>query len=43
VGAIHLPLPELLHAFLGAGLMLERFAEGGGPVPVMFAVRAGKR
>jgi ubiquinone/menaquinone biosynthesis C-methylase UbiE len=43
VGATHLPLPELLHAFLDAGLVLERFAEGGGPVPVMFAVRAGKR
>jgi ubiquinone/menaquinone biosynthesis C-methylase UbiE len=42
VGAIHLPVPELLHAFLDAGLVLERFAEGGGPVPVMFAVRAGK-
>ena len=43
VGATHLPLPELLHAFLDAGLMLDRFTEGGGPVPVMFGVRAGKR
>jgi ubiquinone/menaquinone biosynthesis C-methylase UbiE len=43
VGAIHLPLPELLHAFLDAGLALDRFTEGGGPVPVMFGVRAAKR
>ena len=43
VGATHLPLPELLHAFLDAGLALDRFAEGGEPVPVMFAVRALKR
>jgi SAM-dependent methyltransferase len=43
VGAIHLPLPELLHAFLDAGLTLDRFAEGGGPVPVTFGVRAVKR
>jgi ubiquinone/menaquinone biosynthesis C-methylase UbiE len=43
VGATHLPLPELLHSFLDAGLVLDRFAEGGGPVPVMFGVRAAKR
>ena len=43
VGATHLPLPVLLHAFLDAGLTLDRFAEGGGPVPVMFGVRAVKR
>jgi ubiquinone/menaquinone biosynthesis C-methylase UbiE len=43
VGATHLPLPELLHAFLDAGLVLDRFIEGGGPVPVMFGVRAAKR
>ncbi|HEY7271675.1 MAG TPA: class I SAM-dependent methyltransferase [Actinoplanes sp.] len=43
VGATHLPLPALLHAFLDAGLVLDRFTEGGGPVPVMFGVRAGKR
>jgi ubiquinone/menaquinone biosynthesis C-methylase UbiE len=40
VGATHWPLPELLHAFLAAGLSLERFAEGGTPTPNMFAVRA---
>lgn len=40
VGAMHRPLPELLHAFLDAGLVLERFAEGGTPTPAMFAVRA---
>jgi SAM-dependent methyltransferase len=40
VGAIHRPLPELLHAMLDAGLVPERFAEGGAPTPVMFALRA---
>lgn len=42
VGAMHWPLPELLHAFIDAGLTLERFTEGGAPTPVMFAVRARK-
>lgn len=42
VGASHLPLPALLHAFLDAGLTPERFAEGGGPAPAMLAVRARK-
>jgi SAM-dependent methyltransferase len=40
VGASHWPLPALLHAFLAAGLRLERFAEGGAPVPTMLAIRA---
>ncbi|GAA1742638.1 class I SAM-dependent methyltransferase [Luedemannella helvata] len=40
VGAAHWPLPALLHAFLDAGLDLERFAEGGGPTPMTLAVRA---
>ena len=42
VGASHLPVPSLLHAFLDAGLRLERFAEGGAPVPMVLAVRARK-
>ncbi|MFI0348923.1 class I SAM-dependent methyltransferase [Actinomadura sp. 9N407] len=42
VGATHRPLPELLHAFLDAGLALERFAEGGEPTPVTLAIRARK-
>ncbi len=42
VGAMHRPMPDLLHAFLDAGLTLERFTEGGAPVPVMFAIRARK-
>jgi hypothetical protein len=42
VGAMHRPLPELLHAFLDAGLTLERFPEGGAPTPIMFAVKARK-
>lgn len=40
VGATHRPLPELLNAFLDAGLALERFTEGGAPVPVVLAARA---
>ncbi|MEV0777764.1 class I SAM-dependent methyltransferase [Streptomyces sp. NPDC050433] len=40
VGATHRPLPELLHAFLDAGLTPERFAESGGATPVVLAVRA---
>jgi SAM-dependent methyltransferase len=42
VGAIHWALPELLHAFLAAGLTLERFAEGGAPTPTVLAIRARK-
>ncbi|HTZ28444.1 MAG TPA: class I SAM-dependent methyltransferase [Streptosporangiaceae bacterium] len=42
VGATHFPLPSLLHAFLDAGLVLERFAEGAGPVPVVLGIRARK-
>jgi len=37
-----LPLPSLIHAFLDAGLTLERLAEGGGPTPAMLAIRARK-
>lgn len=40
VGASHLPLPDLLHAFHAADLTLERFAEGGGPTPVVLGVKA---
>ncbi|MFD3484019.1 class I SAM-dependent methyltransferase [Streptomyces sp. NPDC058665] len=39
VGATHRPLPELLHAFLDAGLTPERFAESGGPTPVVLAAK----
>ncbi|MBO0807063.1 MAG: class I SAM-dependent methyltransferase [Actinobacteria bacterium] len=42
VGASHWPLPALLHAFGDAGLALERFAEGGGPAPVVLGIRARK-
>ncbi|MFL6145061.1 MAG: class I SAM-dependent methyltransferase [Labedaea sp.] len=42
VGATHWPLPDLMHAFLDAGLTLERFAEGGTPTPIVLAVRARK-
>ncbi len=43
VGATHLPLPALMHAFLDAGLTPERFAEGGGPSPTVLAMRARVR
>jgi SAM-dependent methyltransferase len=42
VGASHLPLPGLLHAFLGAGLTLEQFTEGAEPTPVVLAIKARK-
>jgi len=42
VGAKHWPLPNLLHAFIHAGLMPERLFEGGTPVPTVLAVRARK-
>ena len=42
VGAQHWPLPELLGAFLAAGLVLDGFAEGGEPTPTMLAIRARK-
>lgn len=42
VGATHRPLPELLHAFLAAGLAFERFAEIGEPTPAVLAVKARK-
>lgn len=40
VGATHRPLPELLQAFLAAGLVLEGFFEGGRPTPAVLAIRA---
>jgi ubiquinone/menaquinone biosynthesis C-methylase UbiE len=40
VGATHFPLPVLLHAFLDAGLVFERFTEGGSPTPTTLSVRA---
>lgn len=42
VGANHWPLPELLRMFGDAGFTLERFAEGGAPVPMVFGIRARK-
>jgi SAM-dependent methyltransferase len=43
VGAAHFPLPALLNAVRDAGLTLDRFAEGGGPSPMVLALRARKR
>ncbi|MFI1992850.1 class I SAM-dependent methyltransferase [Actinoplanes sp. NPDC020271] len=42
VGASHWPLPELLHAFLEAGLALERFGEGGSPTPTVLGIRSAR-
>ena len=42
VGATHWPLPDLLHAFIEAGLAPERLTEGGEPTPVVLALRARK-
>jgi SAM-dependent methyltransferase len=42
VGATHLPLPGLMHAFLDAGLTPERLCEGGAPTPVVLALRTRK-
>jgi SAM-dependent methyltransferase len=42
VGATHMPLPALLRAFVEAGFVLERFKEGGEPIPTVLAVRALK-
>jgi SAM-dependent methyltransferase len=42
VGATHFPLPALVHAFVDAGLAVERLAEGRGPTPVVLAIRARK-
>lgn len=39
VGAIHRPLPGLLQLFVAAGLVLERFFEGGSPTPAVLAMR----
>lgn len=43
VGATHLPLSDLLNAFIGAGLAIERIVELGGPVPDVLAVRCSRR
>jgi hypothetical protein len=32
-----------MHAFLDAGLSIERLAEGGEPIPITLAIRARKR
>jgi SAM-dependent methyltransferase len=42
VGAVHRPLPELLHLFVDTGLAFERFTEGGGPSPVTLSARLRK-
>jgi SAM-dependent methyltransferase len=42
VGATHWPLPDLLQMVTDAGLVLERFAEGGTPTPITFSLRARK-
>ena len=42
-GMRHQPLPDLLNAFIGAGLVIERVEEPGDrPVPVSLGIRASK-
>lgn len=43
VGATHWSLPALMHAFLDAGLAVERLAEGGEPTPAVLAIRTRKQ
>lgn len=40
VGASHVPLGELLNAFVDAGLTAERYAETGGATPIVLALRS---
>lgn len=42
VGATHFPLPELINAFLAAGLTLDRLVESGAPTPAVLAIKARK-
>lgn len=42
VGATHWPLTDLLHMATDAGLVLERFVEGGAPTPTTLSLRAAK-
>jgi SAM-dependent methyltransferase len=42
VGAQHIPLPELLRTFVDAGLVLDRFQEGGFPTPTVLSIKARK-
>jgi SAM-dependent methyltransferase len=42
VGASHWPLPTLLGMFVDAGLVLDRFVEGGEPTPVLLGLLARK-
>ena len=42
VGASHWPLPALLGMVVEAGLVLERFVEGGEPTPVVLGLLARK-
>jgi len=42
VGATHTPLPVLFRSFVEAGFVLDRFKEGGEPIPTVLAMRALK-
>jgi SAM-dependent methyltransferase len=42
VGATHRSLPDLLHAFLDAGLTFDRFTESQDPTPAVLALKARK-
>ena len=42
VGASHVPLAELLNAFVTAGFRLDGLSEGGRPTPVVLSVKTSK-
>ncbi len=42
VGASHVPLAELLNAFVTAGFRLDGLSEGGRPTPVVLSVKTAK-
>lgn len=42
VGAVHVPLAGLLNGVVAVGMGLERFVEGGEPVPSMLGILARK-
>ena len=43
IGATHLPVSELLNAFVGAGFTIEYVVETGSPTPDILAVRCIRR
>jgi hypothetical protein len=42
VGAAHYPLSTLVNLMVGAGFKIDRFAEGGFPIPITLSIRMSK-